>query len=167
MAAGEWVYDYVQSRKRGERKEVAELRTAELAQLRAPGFFESLLGKVARDVHAFDSYRGNGWVSFQLLDRFPDGEYVKRTGFFVAQREQYPFVTLIVRLRDIFIEYESTVIKEIEHKETTRGTFRIVADLQGRAHATLDGEPYCDVSEISEFLLRPVFDCVDFRPLSW
>ena len=169
MASGEWVNDYVQSRELSESKEkdVAELPTSELAQIRAPGFFELLANRVASDVRAFNSYRGNGRIVFQILSEAPDGGFAKWTGFFVAQRERFPFTGLTVTLRDIFIHYERTVIKDKDHKETVRGAFRIVAALQGHVHTILDGEPYCDVAEISEFLLRPVFDCVDFDTLGW
>lgn len=164
MASGEWVSDYVQAR---ERNEVSDLGASELAQLHAPKFFDSLISKVASDVRAFNSYRGNGQIIFQILSRVPDGEFVKWTGFFVAQRERHPYIGLTVTLRDAVIDYEYMVSKEKNHREMARGTFTIFADLQGRVRTIRDGRPYCDVSEMSEFLLRPVFDCVDFGTLGW
>ncbi|MGO8788764.1 MAG: hypothetical protein ACLQVL_15465 [Terriglobia bacterium] len=169
MASGEWVTDYVQSRASSEHKEHegVELRSSELAQIRAPGFFQLLINRVASDVRAFNSYKGNGRIVFQILSESPDGGFAKWTGFFVAQRERYPFIGLTVKLRDIFIDYERTIVADKNQKETVRGVFRIFAAPQGHVHTVLDGEPYCDVAEISEVLLRPVFDCVDFNTLGW
>lgn len=167
MAADEWVSEYLQSRERSERDETTELDSAELALIRAPGFFELIIRKVASDVRAFNSYMGNGRINFQLLDRALEEEYAKWTGFFVAQRQRYPFTSLVVKLRDNFLDYETCVIKDQNHKDTVRGSFRIAADIRGRIYAVRDCEPYSDVSEISEFLLRPVFDSVDFTTRGW
>jgi hypothetical protein len=156
----DWVSGYMQARQHEERKQEAELRTAEVAAARAPRFFDELQIRIDRDIQTFHQHGGNKKLQFQRGPRRQDEERLVSRMFTVRQRERYPFVDLEVIRNDIMVDYTLSIRADTGHKEIKQGTFRIVADLQGRVHSVLNGEPYCDVAEISEFLLRPVFDCL-------
>lgn len=69
-------------------------------------------------------------------------------------------MTLEVKVENGYIGYDSN--QKSDHassrEKLTEGQLKITADLQGRLQVKRNGEPFSDHSELSEFLLTPVFE---------
>ena len=148
--ASDWVKKYMQSWKADDKKLDADLRRADFVAENSPPFFKALWDQVNNDLKAF--YEGGG--DSRLI-----GQFVPSRKFVVTRRD-FPMIELNVTLGNGYIEYVCK--SKFDHASSfdpeATGQLIITSDLQGRLQVRRNGEPYADHSELSEFLLTPVFE---------
>jgi hypothetical protein len=154
----DWVSRYVtgvHNPRQQERQDAKGRRR--LAETRAPEMFKQIQDRIAQDVHMLCSV-----PAFQLLKvGYPGGA----PGGFQVIHPSAPWVTLDVTREGILISYKYTFKPKNGQGRSGEepGTLRICSDLD--AHLTVyrngDGGAFTDVSEVSEFLLRPMLDHID------
>jgi len=149
MPMSQWVADYMASRSRERIERDYDGRCAQLAQAGAPRFFRILADQVKCDVADFHELGGDRRLTYSFVP----------SNTFVVRRPQYPAVRLTVKLNHVFIEYEFVYRNAFGSAETpSEGHFRIESDLHGRLQAMQDEVPFVEPSEISQNLLKLVFD---------
>jgi hypothetical protein len=145
----DWVSDYMASRQQAQAQNADDARTARIALAGASQFFRVLAGRVRRDVEQFHTMGGDKRLVYSFVPSHK----------FIVRRPDYPAVCLTATLNDIFIQYELVRISEFgSTEEPIEGQFRIDADLKGRLQAVQGGVKFTDPAEISQILLKIVFD---------
>jgi hypothetical protein len=143
--ADDWVEKYRAERKAEGQESEAELIKAKHAQAGAPRLFKTIADRVKRDVEAY----GDNSLHYGFV---PSSK-------FIVRRPSYPAVELEVTLSGVAVEYEYRFMMDgASERTTSNGVILIKADLAGNVQAFQNGLPFKDEIEVSEFLLKLVFD---------
>ena len=143
--ADDWVEKYRANRKAENQVSEAELIKAKYAIAGAPRLFKSIADRVKRDVEAY----GDRALSYSFV---PSSK-------FIVRRAIYPTVELDVVINTVSLEYSySSKTDQASEEISSDGIILIKADLAGNVQAFQNGLPFKDEIEVSESLLKLVFD---------
>jgi hypothetical protein len=150
--ASEWVKKYMDLQRGKSNRRADELSRMSLAEAGAPAVFRALAKCVERDVQMYHKSGGNE----KLVCIFVPSEK------FVVRKPEFPAVELTVSLNLIFIEYAYWFREShADDKRQRSGQLRILSNPSGGVQVFKNGEAYKDESDVSKFLLTPVFEYVD------
>ena len=151
IMAKDWVVKYLADHDRHAQVQDVQAQRLELAKAGADCFFRSFYNQVRMDVEAFNRARREAELNEQLISSCS----------FIVRRSYFPSAQLQVTREEIYINYVYKFTPD--HASESRieeGQLILFADSQGRINAKHNGEPFADYGEISEFLIRPIFDYV-------
>lgn len=153
----DWVSKYITGVHNSRLQERQDTQTRRrLAEVGAPEMFKQIRERIAQDVHMLSSI-----PAFQLLKvMYPYP--VETHGGFHVMHPSAPWVELAVTREGILISCKYT-FKPKNGQGRSReepGTLRICSDLDARltVYRNGDGGPFTDLSEVSEFLLKPMLE---------
>ena len=153
--ADDWVDKYLKSWSQDAQRREISLRRARLVDQGASRFFDDLSRRVKKDIETFQSFAKD-----------PDLLVVRQPGRFSVTRNNYPMPKLEVLLNGPTIEYVFSCRvdrSQAEFQEDKRGQISLDSDLSGNVQARVNGRLLADDSELSEFLLTPLFNCLKDR----
>jgi hypothetical protein len=153
--AEDWVEKYLESNRTSERREELLLSRAKFVDQGSSVFFEELRQRVQYDLEKF-------CASTSDCDTSVSGSVNQ----FLISRTIFPMVKPLVTLNGptIYYRYSCRVDRsQAEMKEVPTGMISLRSDLEGNLSARINGKLTADHSQISEFLLTPVFDCLSHR----
>jgi hypothetical protein len=145
--ADDWVRNYIQDKINKQKK-------TEMAAAGAAGIFQRIADRIQEDLKGF-----YGAGMFQSLTA------VSGSGrkFKVSSSDPLPHCTLTIELSVVLLKYNYEFMKD--GQATSRaGTLKICSDLEGNLQVYKDGKLFAvesDVSDVSEFLLRPLLNHID------
>jgi len=143
----DWVGRYMQSV--NQEREI-ELKRAQFVADGSQGLFKEIWTQVKTDIASFHDAGGDPGLTAQFISSYT---------FVLRRIDKYPTIELEVSLRNGHIGYSRKfMFDHLSSEGTDEGQLRIVSDLQGRLQVKRNGEPFKDHSELSRFLLMPVFE---------
>jgi hypothetical protein len=146
----DWVKKYLGSWSQDSQRREAELRRAQLVESGSAQFFAELRARIGKDL-----------ATFQAQVNDPHLIYLQEAEAFSLTRNAFPMVKLAVTLSGPTIQYtRSSRIdrSQADFGEEDTGQISLVSDLDGNIQGRANGDLLKDYSEMSEFLLTPVFD---------
>jgi hypothetical protein len=150
--ADDWVSNYKNSRGHQKAKEATNEKLLDMASDRAVSTFRELSERIKGDV---GSYTGDGFAQGLTYVFVPAKQ-------FIVRKPEFPSVTLDVMLEGVTIECRyGFKPDDTSEKKSKIARFRLCVDLLGNIYVKRNGDVYTDASEISEAILRPVFDFLD------
>lgn len=147
----DWVTDYMSQRKSEQTETEIELKKAKRSEEGAPRLFRALSNRIQSDIKQYHVNGGNQDLFY----------FFTPSNKFAVRKSNYPSVTLEVELKEVAIEYSYRYkIDGTVDPKITEGHFLVKADLSGNVQVVQGGVAFVDVSDVSEALLKPVFDFV-------
>jgi hypothetical protein len=125
---------------------------SDLALAGAPGLFRALSARVQSDVATYESDVAYGLI----YEAVPSSAFVVR-----SLSMKLPYVRLDVSLAGSTIECRMKSKRSRAsrgHDEPEPRRYRIASDAFGDVRVMKNGEPFEDESDLSEQILRPLFD---------
>jgi hypothetical protein len=153
----DWARKYIDThRQRQQEKRDAQER-GRLARAGAPDMFQRIKDRIRQNLTTF--HEAGVLQSLQFNE-------ASTTKFFVSDmtpRATDGRPTLVVELDMILVKYHHLFPPKEGKKEphVSTGALRICSDLEGTTQVYKNGDAFADESAVSEFLLRPLLDCVD------
>jgi hypothetical protein len=144
----DWVKHYIEDRTNKQRR-------TDMAVSGALSVFQKIQNRIKQDIQTFHD---SG-----LFPNLRAGLEVPKAGFTVTVSDSLSRATLLMQLNVVLISYGYMFEKE-GRTTPDSGSLKVCSDLEGNLRVYKDGERLADesdVSEISEFLLRPLLNHID------
>jgi hypothetical protein len=147
-----WVGDYMKERRQVRSEKSDRIDRARMAQAGAGGLFKMLAEQVEKDIKKYHDLGGDAQL------RYEKPWDIK----FRVFKSIYPAVDLVISLESARILCRYLFRESDADRRTEASTYvRIVSNESGSVQFYKNGEAYSDEAELSEVILKPVFDYID------